>query len=69
MQEIKTYNTDEELKTIIFYLSNKEKEFVRHIAKRLGLNLSGFIRLAILRRAREEKIILNQNQKLVEVQG
>lgn len=45
---------------IFFYLQPEEKEIIKDISKKLSLSLSAFCRSAILKKATEERIILQQ---------
>jgi len=42
-------------------IKDSEKENLKKISKRLGFTLSGFVRVAALKKMREENIILNKS--------
>lgn len=54
--------------TIVQFICTKEeKENLRNISKKIGLNPSNFCRLAVFKKMRDEELILKQNDSKGEI--
>lgn len=48
---------------VFFYIEREDKNLLKIVASKLGLTMSGFVRMAILKALNSEKGILNLNSK------
>jgi hypothetical protein len=51
--------------SVIINLTEQEKERLRAVTKRLGVSMSGFVRLAVFKKLREEIFILKSTKNEV----